>query len=285
MKAKRLFTFSVVAFMLLFTVAPAFAFDNHNNNKHFDSGDDDVVENYNEAEVINDVTTIANTGGNFADGSYAGSGGDGGDIRLGDRDRDNHGGPFPGPVAVQSFDNHYDGDDSENKVEESTTGDGGAGGNAGTGGTVITGNANAYSNLTNDINSNDTEVDRCACDEDGEPLSEDSIEDLAEDAPEYFLHNDDVTVRSRNRAMLANSLYTKANTGKNDALGSYAGEGGSGGDIALGDGDENEVDESNTGMGGIGGDSGEGGLVQSGEAYSETTVVNTVNRNLTRIRR
>lgn len=229
---------------------------------------DDYVFNSNDASVRNSVRIKANTGGNFADGSYGGSGGSGGDIEIGA---------------------------GEGEVEESTTGNGGNGGNASTGGTVITGNATATGSLTNMINENDTEIDRCACQED--------CCDEVIDGDCRFIHGDDTMVMNRNRARMQNDMDVKANTGNNEALGSYAGEGGNGGDIEIGgdnhfggpfvlnnvvnghDGSEGSVDESTTGTGGIGGEGAEGGLVQTGESRSWAEVVNMVNRNITRIRR
>lgn len=283
MKIKNLLAFSVVAFMLAFTVAPAMAME-HQTDHQGSPGDDDMVYNLNEAVVVNDIITKANTGMNFADGSYGGDGGDAGDIRLNSHDIYPNGGALVLDAQVEGFDCDYVDGDTDNEVEESSTGHGGAGGNAGTGGTVITGNATAISTVSNDINNNDTEVDRCACDED-EALDEDSIKELAENAPFYFWADDDVRIKNRNRVELVNTLYTKANSGMNDTMGSYGGYGGEGGEIALLEGDENDVDESHTGSGGLGGNSGEGGLIQSGEAYSDSAVMNTLNRNLTRIRR
>ena len=86
------------------------------------------------AMVMNETNTMANTGNNVADGSYAGNGGSGGDIENGGGEQD---------------------------VETATTGNGGDGGNAGLGGAVQTGNANSAASITNTVNSNVVRVDHC----------------------------------------------------------------------------------------------------------------------------
>ncbi len=197
------------------------------------------IINNNEAVVINRVETTANTGGNMAGGSYAGSGGDGGAIV----------------------------NEGEGDIENSNTGNGGTGGNSGVGGTIITGNAEAMSGVINYVNVNRTLVDRCACQ--GQALCECS--------------ND--LVRNSNRAFLLNAASTEASTGVNYADGSVAGAGGSGGAIVNNNSKEGDVQESNTGTGGNGGSSVDGGLVTTGTAISTTSVINVVNRNLTRILR
>jgi len=193
---------------------------------------DDTVENDNEATVYNEVVALANTGGNGAGGSEGGNGGRGGDIRN-------------------------NGDD----VDDSSTGNGGNGGSGDVGGTIYTGNANANAGVINDVNSNDTEINRCACNgtEDG-----------------------DVVVMNRNRAMVGNGVYAGANTGENGADGSSGGEGGNGGDI---DNNGDDVDDSTTGSGGTGGSGSLGALIQTGHANSNAGVINVVNRNVTRILR
>lgn len=207
------------------------------------------------AVVLNDTQTTANTGGNYADGSYAGSGGNGGDI-------ENNGG--------------------EQDVEGATTGTGGNGGNGALGGAVQTGNALAESNITNTVNSNIVRVGDCGCDQ---AIGK-------------------VRIRTHSFAFVGNRMMTAANTGDNEALGSYAGEGGNGGDIENGgdgydfgpfivenqfngdddDEGEQEVDDSTTGNGGTGGNASDGGSVLTGAATSRATLVNTINSNTIRVR-
>ncbi len=194
---------------------------------------DSIVRNNNSAFVMNRVSANSNTGGNYAGGSYAGNGGDGGAI-------------------------------SGEEVDESSTGNGGNGGDSGIGGTVITGNAYSNVNAYNEVNSNRTLINRCACESDNCCDSGDSL------------------VVNRNRAIVMNKIGADSNTGHNEADGSYAGDAGDGGNIG---GHDSEVDESSTGNGGHGGNSSDGGLVQSGESRSNVTFVNIVNRTLTRILR
>ena len=208
------------------------------------------------AMIMNETQTAANTGNNYADGSYAGAGGDGGGI-------ENEGG--------------------EQDVEGATTGNGGTGGNAGLGGAVQTGNALAVSSIANTVNSNVVRVDGCECDD---TLGR-------------------VRVRTHDFAFLGNRAMTAANSGDNEALGSYAGDGGAGGDIENGNGHggghhgddvkengngdngddaDQEVDDSTTGAGGNGGAGDAGGSVLTGTATTRASIVNLVNSNRIRIR-
>ena len=194
------------------------------------------------AMVVNDTETVANTGGNLADGSYAGAGGHGGDINNNDGDQD---------------------------VETATTGTGGDGGTGGLGGAVQTGDALAVASVTNTVNSNVVRVCDCECD--GEIGR--------------------VRVRTHDFAALMNRTGTGANTGDNDALGSYGNDGGNGGSIANanGNGDDDddgsqEVDDATTGNGGAGGGADAGGSVLTGRAEARTALVNLVNSNRIQVR-
>ncbi len=211
-------------FLALAMTTPALAND--------DMQSDDTVINTNEALVCNEVTAEANTGDNEAMGSYGGDGGRGGNIRN-------------------------SGDD----VDNSATGNGGNGGSADVGGTIYTGNANANAVAMNDVNSNDTEVNRC-----GECDTEDG----------------DVLVVNLNRAMVRNGVHAGANTGGNFADGSVGGDGGDGGSI---ENNGDDVDDSTTGSGGTGGPGGPGALIQTGHANSNAVAINVINRNLTRVLR
>jgi len=236
---KALTIFTAFTLALLFSVAPALAIEDSQvpeNNFCCEGDCSDSVYNRNCAMVNNMVMTRANTGENMADGSYAGSGGDGGSIR-----------------------------NKKGDVEDSSTGAGGDGGNAGYGGTVITGEAIAASEVKNLVNSNLAEINRCAC---------------AENDENCECSND--RIRNTNRAYLGNAVMTEASSGLNAALGSYAGAGGAGGAIAnCGD----EVENSTTGAGGAGGAGSDGGIIQTGASSAWSSVINVVNRNLTRILR
>ena len=216
------------------------------------------VVNMNGAMVHNEVMVGANTGRNLADGSYGGSGGSGGNI------------------------SNIDGSEENGDVRDSVTGRGGDGGAAAIGGTVVTGDATVTALVSNDVNNNLTTVDYCACEKLDEDCCENSEEDCCENSEEDCC-DENIRVKNMNFAMLDNRLIVGANTGRNDALGSYGGEGGGGGSIKnSGDGD---VDGSTTSLGGNGGAGGEGGVVQTGASVAISELMNMVNTNITRIRR
>ena len=216
---------------------------------------DDVIKNGNMAFVSNHVFAGSNTGRNFADGSYGGSGGDGGDIRNGD---------------VRS--------DDGGDVRDSSTGRGGDGGNGAAGGMIVSGNATTVVTVLNDVNRNMTDVDRCCgevdCDE-------------GECPDEGLRVGGDVRIINCNMSLVGSGVIAFTNTGRNDALGSYAGAGGGGGNIM--NGGEGNVDGgeegSGAGDGGTGGNAGVGAYVQTGDASLRTSVISLVNTNITRIRR
>ena len=89
------------------------------------------VYNENYAYVDNYVFVTANSGGNAADGGYAGGAGDGGSVVLSN--------------------------------DDNVGGNGGNGGNAGNAGSVHTGSASAGAGVTNIVNWNATTVDDCGC--------------------------------------------------------------------------------------------------------------------------
>lgn len=229
---------SLVAFL-----APAAVFANGWSSVRIDR--DVRVTNNNSAHISNTVTSSANTGHNWAGGSYAGSGGSGGNINSG------HGG----------------------EVENSWTGWGGHGGSSGTGGLVETGDAITEVVVLNEANDNETEVaDDCKC-----------ISGVLKNDYDKVRWYDRVTVNSSNTAHVHNKITSSANTGHNGADGSYGGSGGTGGSINSGP--KGEVEDSGTGWGGHGGNSGLGGAVLTGHAFTSTGVATIVNRNVTRVLR
>ncbi len=272
---KKLTFISAIVFMLAFSVLPALA-----------SLDLNVAWNDNQAEVENQVSAQANTGTNYADGSYGGSGGSGGDINNG-RVRD-----YKGPVVfsdnldAQSFDNFNEGG-SDGDVRDSSTGSGGAGGNGAAGGTVYTGAADASAGVDNTVNSNLTEIEACPCDtgtcdqviEDGD--GETQVVPVEDHFLGLFPLRANVVV-NRNSGALANGVDAQANTGDNIADGSYGGRGGRGGDISN---SGEDVDTATTGDGGAAGNGGDGGLVTTDTSTSQAGAVNLVNSNVTRITR
>ncbi|KKT77803.1 MAG: hypothetical protein UW73_C0011G0002 [Microgenomates group bacterium GW2011_GWB1_44_8] len=242
--------------------------------------DEVTVKNTNNANVTNQVSVSASTGGNDADGGDAGSGGEGG---RGGRNAGN------GGAGSRSGDGGNGGSTGDG-------GNGGSGGDGGIGGIITTGDATAWSEIENTVNVNKTTIEACGCDD-------------QEDGYHSFSRRDDITVRNRNTANVSNGVEVKAKTGHNDADGGSgsnggdAGKGGSnagdGGDVTsshgghhwwegeYGDGG-NGGDGGSTGDGGNGGSGGEGGMggdILTGNADSGSIVVNTVNRNVTRVRR
>lgn len=139
---------------------------------------------------------------------------------------------------------------------------GGNGGDAGVGGTVISGDATSITEVSNTVNSNKTLLVRpvrCC-------FASCSV-------------NIDV-VRNENSASIGNNAGTVTETGLNSALGSYAGSSGGSEIVSLNQPNGHEHGNHTSGNGGA---SSDGGLVQSGSALSSTSIVNIVNRNLTRI--
>jgi len=244
--------------------------------------DEVTVSNNNTASVSNEVSVSASTGGNDADGGDAGYGGAGG--RGGRNAGDGGRGSRVG-----------DGGDGGNTGDG---GNGGAGGDGGMGGIITTGNASAWSEIENTVNVNKTTIEACGCDDQEGELS-------------FFSRRDDISVRNRNNANVSNDVEVRAETGYNDADGgdgenggdasrggSSAGNGGDAGSTHIhhwwfGEGEYdvdggNGGDGGNTGDGGNGGTGGEGGMggdILTGDADASSVVVNTVNRNVTRVRR
>jgi len=254
----------VFVFAFGFLVGPAMASEHINGDGcggqcdgKYKKGQYDMVKNWNEAQVENHIEVKANTGNNYADGSYGGHGGDGGDIRNGGHNN----------ISADSVDAKCEnGDDNGGDVEDSATGNGGNGGAASTGGTVMTGNATANARVANTVNVNRTLINRCECVE----------EDCACDEGNSKVFN-------HNQAQIGNGAEVKAKTGDNATDGSYGGSAGEAGQIE--NHDSGDVEESMTGNGGSGGNGGEGGLVQTGHSESRLDIMNVVNRNITRVLR
>ncbi|MDA3840523.1 MAG: hypothetical protein PF572_05505 [Patescibacteria group bacterium] len=159
---------------------------------------------------------------------------------------------------------------SRGDVNQSSTGRGGIGGSSSLGGEVTTGAASAGTDAYNEIGSSDTLINRCACENDCEG-------ELCEEESSHGI------VFNRTRTMQLAYVGADANTGANEADGSIGGDGGEGGRISADH--EARVDESSTGEGADGGVAGAGGLVTSGESTTNTTSVNVLNRNITRMLR
>jgi hypothetical protein len=205
------------------------------------------------AMVKNKVRTVANTGGNTAEGSYAGDGGDGGDI-------ENEGG--------------------EQDVEGAMTGNGGTGGNSGLGGAVQTGNASASTSLTNTVNSNDIEINNCEC--------EGQLGRVRIRTHDFAYLGNRVGTKANTGDNLANG--SEAGDGGDGGDIENGDDEYPGPIFAVTNGDDGddedndqEVDDSTTGSGGNGGASDAGGSVLTGHASSRAVIVNNVNSNRIRI--
>ena len=206
-------------------------------------GDDTRVSNSNSATVINNVEVEAETGDNDAEG---GEGDDGGYASA--------------------------------RGGNATGGNGGRGGN---GGSITTGSAIAIGTVNNDVNSNDTTVDSCGC-EDDEPAQMQYRR-----FPSFGGNNgDDVNVSNRNRANVTNNLEVEAETGDNDAEG---GEGDDGGNARSSSSYRGLWhwwgNYGGNATGGNGGNGGNGGTINTGAANADGLVNNVVNRNVTRVTR
>jgi len=208
---------------------------------------------HNGAMVINETETVANTGGNMADGSYSGAGGDGGSI-------ENAGG--------------------EQDVEGSATGNGGTGGNAGLGGAVQTGEALAVSSIANTVNSTVVRADDCGCDG--------TLGRVRVRTHNFaFLGNRAITAANTGDNAALGSYAGDAGEGgdieNGDNHGYENGLRGGEDDDSQDDADQ-EVDDSTTGTGGNGGASDAGGSVLTGPATTRASIVNLVNSNRIQIR-
>lgn len=176
---------------------------------------------------------------------------------------DNHAGGSEGGDGGNGGD--IGGDEGE--IDNATTGNGGNGGSGSEGGLVETGDALANANATTRMNSNDTTIDRCGCSGSGDS-------------------DGNIRVHNRNRGLVVNKVEANANTGTNDAGGSEGGDGGNAGDIGgYDDGDDSDIEDATTGNGGNGGTGGVGGTVRTGRAESNSSVLNMINRSITRIQR
>jgi len=148
-----------------------------------------------------------------------------------------------------------------------SAGGGGDGGSGGPGGLVQTGNASAQALTMNDANDSDVDL------EVPEEMNSSSI------AVNVFNLTLDCDCPNR----IGNSTRARASTGENSADGSTGGDGGSASDITAGSGDNNNGGASSSG-GGRGGTSGVGGTILTGDASSNTSTANYLNRTRVRVR-
>lgn len=104
------------------------------------------VRTHDFAFLMNRTGTAANTGDNAALGSYAGSGGDGGEVE--------NGSSMNPHILSLNHNNNNNSNDGEQELDNVTTGTGGNGGTGDAGGSVLTGAATARATIVNLTNSN-----------------------------------------------------------------------------------------------------------------------------------
>ncbi len=249
----------------------------------------------NDGKIDNKTEAKADTGGNWAGGSYGGDGGSAGDGGKGGDAAVAGGGGWCWECC-----NTCGGSDSEANGGDGGNGGDANGGDAGPGGLVTTGDADASAGTVNTLNTVDIEVEGCGCEEEPECC-----------IPPWLRRDVDnhVKVKVKNDGKIENKTKAKAETGDNDADGSFggdggcecdgAGDGGDGGDAHVGDDGDGcgcEWDfgggagTANGGDGGNGGDAnggdgGVGGTVVTGDARSEAGTVNLMNTILIRVLR
>lgn len=208
--------------------------DRGNDRDRGDDGDTTEIKVENDdTRVSNDVSVTANTGGNDANGGDTGQGGN----------------QPPRRGGLNLF--------------------GGQGGNGsgGDGGTITTGAATAYGTVMNDVNNNRVVVEGCGCDEGSRMDFLHRLFQKDDDGKnlEIEIENEDTKVR--------NELDVRANTGRNDANGGDARNGGSNNfnpwTLWFGHHPDN--------------DAGAGGTIRTGGAYADGLITNVVNRNVVRV--
>jgi hypothetical protein len=188
-------------------------------------GSDIEVENSNSAYISNSVWTSALTGGNVIATGDGGASDSGKTVAVG-------GSNATGGAAV-----------------------GGAGGE--NSGDITSGNAMASTKVTNDVNTNKTNIKACSgCFSFGK-----------------------TEVENRSKARIGNEVTAGAGTGENGIGTGFGGTGDSCKTVAVGGSNAT----GGTAVGGAGGKN--SGDIESGDALARTKVVNTVNTNITRIRR
>ncbi|KKR21816.1 MAG: PE-PGRS family protein [Parcubacteria group bacterium GW2011_GWE2_39_37] len=252
MKLKTLSALTLGLLSFTFAVGPVLA----GEASEAISQSNDVITIENNANVENCITSVATTGGNYAGGSIAGNGGDGGDVNL---------------VQEES--------------EDPKAGNGGDGGNVTQGGSVTTGDASVYTEVKNEVNLNEVTIERSAgattSSTDGDKCDNEYGHCRKTVKNTYSENN--ATIEVKNNTQVANQLTSKAETGYNEAKGSLAGDGGQGGSIG------GQIGYSYApiiaGNGGKGGSVEAGGVVSTGKADTQTKVFNFINKNVVRIKR
>lgn len=153
----------------------------------------------------------------------------------------------------------------------------GNGGNkvlGGWGGVITTGDATANASVSNTLNDTTTEIDlaHSRCDKD--PCDDKDHKDHS-----WNDTKDDFTVTVKSDIDLRNKVRAFADTGYNEANGSQADNTSKGGNVS------HAGDYNTGGNGGNHVEGGSGGEITTGKALSNSSVVNVLNKTITRIRR
>jgi hypothetical protein len=151
--------------------------------------------------------------------------------------------------------NHLGGGNVTDSGSSNEAGNGGNNVLGGMGGLIVTGNATANVSVSNDVNSNNTDTE-------ANPWA-----------------TGDIRLRSRNVVELGNGVASAALTGDNRAHGHQATNHAINGNVS-------ETNYDNTaGNGGNHVEGGSGGEIRTGVSTTNNSVVNVLNRNVTRIRK
>ncbi len=161
------------------------------------------------------------------------------------------------------------GDGGNAHGSQATAGNGGTSGGSNNDGLIQTGDAAALSSITNRVNTNRTKITTdCGCEG----------------------QNGDVEVTNSSKAKVGNTVAVDANTGYNAVVGGTSGAAGNGGNASAHSWSKwnhhmaGHGASASAGNGGNTGTSNNLGTIVTGDALSDSVVVNVVNRNLTRVR-
>ena len=158
------------------------------------------------------------------------------------------------------------GEGGDARGSRATAGDGGTSGGSNNDGFIQTGNAAALSAISNNINTNRTKVTTdCGC---------------------QGRNGGDVEVTNRSNAKVTNNVTADANTGYNGVAGGTSGAAGNGGNASAHSWSKwnHHNGGATAGNGGNTGTSNNLGTIGTGDALSDSVIVNVVNRNITRVR-
>ena len=161
------------------------------------------------------------------------------------------------------------GNGGDARGSHATAGNGGTSGGSNNDGLIQTGDAAALSSITNKINTNRTSITTdCGC---------------------QGRTGGDVNVNNTSKAKVGNTVAVNANTGYNGVAGGTSGVAGNGGEASAHSWSlwkhqmAGHGASATAGNGGNTGSSNNLGTIVTGDALSDSVVVNVVNRNITRV--